>query len=79
MPAIASRMRVFHRKQLKIILPIRTFLIERWIAKANLDPLRDATFIDASRLHVLDIFTARDRVPAQRSSLDCAQKIGLLT
>lgn len=58
--AIAPGMRVTHAQELEIFLPIRTLLRERRIAKASLDPMRDALLIEPRLFHVEKVFVARD-------------------
>ena len=61
-PAVSARVRVLNAQEFEIFLPIRSFFRERWIAKADLDPSRNAVFVDARLLHVLEVFVTGNGV-----------------
>ena len=77
-PAITTRVRIFHTKQFKVFLPIRPFVFERWIAKTRLHPGHDAGVVHARLLHVLLIFIAGDGTLAERLLIDRAEERFLL-
>jgi hypothetical protein len=77
-PAITTRMRIFHTKQFKVFLPIRPFFFERWIAKTRLHPGRDAGVVHARLLHVLLIFIAGYGTLSERLLIDRAEERFLL-
>ena len=66
MPAIFSRMRVFHAEQLEIFFPIRPFLIQRRITETSFDPCGGAGFIQACLLHIIEILITGDVSLAER-------------
>ena len=74
LPAVSARVRVLNAQEFEIFLPIRSFFRERWIAKADLDPSRNAVFVDARLLHVLEVFVTGDRTTAKGALINRAQE-----
>src|SRR5438477_12990785 len=58
--AIAARMRVFHRQEIKIFFPIGALFLKRGVTKASFYPMRLALRIHARHLHVVQVLVARD-------------------
>ena len=67
MPAIASRVRVFHAEQFKVLLPVRTLFVEWRRAETGFNPVRGAVIADPSLLHVVNIFIAGNGAATERS------------
>src|SRR5262249_16837035 len=65
--AAAARMRLLDFEEVKIFLPVGSLFSEWLVAIADLDPLHPAVFELARFSHVSEVFTARNRSPAQRS------------
>jgi len=57
---ITTRMRVFHRQEIKIFFPIGTLFLKRGVTKASFYPMRLALGIHARHLHVVQVLVARD-------------------
>ena len=74
-PARAAGMGVLNAEQLEILFPIRTFLRERWIAKARFNPGGDTLIIYPRLLHVVQVFVACDGTFSKRAIVDCANQI----
>ena len=72
-PAISTRVRVFHTEKLEIFFPIWPLLGERRIAKTSLDPCRDA-IAEPGFAHIIDILTTGDRTFAERAAVDRVQE-----
>jgi len=70
---------VLYAEQLEILFPIRTFLSERRIAKARLNPGGDTLMTYPSLLHVAQVFVASDGTFPKRSVFDRAKKRGILS
>jgi hypothetical protein len=60
MTAVPARMGVSYGKQIKILLPIGTFLLERFPTETCFHPARFTASIDARLFHVAEIFIACD-------------------
>ena len=75
MPATAPGMCVLYAEQFEILFPIRTFLSERRIAKARLNPGGDTLIVYPSLLHVIHVFVACNGTFPKRAIVDCANQI----
>ena len=58
-------MRVSNAEQIKILLPIRPFFLQRSGTKAHFHPRADAVFCNAGLVHILIVFVTRHGSPAQ--------------
>src|SRR5437870_6675066 len=72
--AITAGVRILHAEQLEILFPIRTFLGERRIAKARLNPCREAVRIHPRLLHVMEVLVASDRTFPERLVFNCLEQ-----
>src|SRR5947208_6673985 len=57
---ITARMRVFHRQEIKIFLPIGALFFQWRVTKTSLHPMRLTLGIHARHLHVVQVLVARD-------------------
>src|SRR5437867_5619095 len=60
MTTVAARMRVFHRQEIKIFLPIGALFFQWRVTKTSLHPMRLTLGIHACHLHVVQVLVARD-------------------
>jgi hypothetical protein len=60
--------------EFKEFLPIGTFLLKRWSAKAHLNPLRHSIVNRAGLPHIMQIFVTGHRTPAESAILNCGEK-----
>jgi RNA polymerase sigma factor (sigma-70 family) len=74
MPAIAPRMGILHAQQIKVLLPIRTLLLERSRAETGLHPVRRPVCIHAGVSHVMLVLVTGDRAQAECAVLDRLQQ-----
>ena len=67
-------MRVFHLKEMKVFLPVRSLLFQRSRAKTSFNPSGHALIVDARLFHVVKIFDARNGTAAERFRIDRLQQ-----
>ena len=67
-------MRVLHRQEFKIFLPIRPLFFQGRIAETGFRPSGDAGGVDPRRVHVVLVLVAGDRTFAECGAVDCLKQ-----
>jgi len=70
MSAIAARVGILDTDQLKKLLPVGAFLLQRCGAVTDLNPHSRTVLLEAGMFHVVEIFITGNRSPAQRAFFD---------
>jgi len=68
--ALAAIVRVLDAREFEILLPVRALFLQRGGTVADLDPARESGGVDASVVHVAQIFAACDGAASERSVVD---------